>query len=122
MKNPRPCADSESKFGFHCIEVGEGYYCADKLSDPMSERFAGPKDGIVSFDNFLYSMLTVFVCITMEGWTTTGYWVSSLSINSEVVVVLLPRLRFGLPQRLPLEDVTSAGRHYFLVQWFQNFS
>eukprot|EP00108_Taenia_solium_P010841 TsM_001223000 transcript=TsM_001223000 gene=TsM_001223000 len=29
----------------------------------------GPNFGITSFDNIGYSMLTVFQCITMEGWT-----------------------------------------------------
>jgi hypothetical protein len=37
--------------------------------------FQGPNFGITSFDNILYAMLTVFQCITMEGWTTLLYWV-----------------------------------------------
>lgn len=33
---------------------------------------------VTSFDNIGYAMLTVFQCITMEGWTPIMYWVNSL--------------------------------------------
>ncbi|VDM24714.1 unnamed protein product [Hydatigera taeniaeformis] len=33
----------------------------------------GPNFGITSFDNIGYAMLTVFQCITMEGWTDIMY-------------------------------------------------
>ncbi|TGZ59092.1 hypothetical protein CRM22_009264 [Opisthorchis felineus] len=33
----------------------------------------GPNYGITSFDNIGYAMLTVFQCITMEGWTDVLY-------------------------------------------------
>ncbi|XP_077791300.1 voltage-dependent L-type calcium channel subunit alpha-1C isoform X4 [Podarcis muralis] len=36
----------------------------------------GPKHGITNFDNFAFAMLTVFQCITMEGWTDVLYWVN----------------------------------------------
>ncbi|KAA0198631.1 Voltage-dependent calcium channel type A subunit alpha-1 [Fasciolopsis buskii] len=38
----------------------------------------GPNYGITSFDNIGYAMLTVFQCITMEGWTEIMYSVSCL--------------------------------------------
>ncbi|KAF8564900.1 hypothetical protein P879_01668 [Paragonimus westermani] len=72
MPNPRPCTNETSQMGFKCDELGPNYVCLDLESD----RYSGPQDGIVSFDNFLLSMLTVFVCVTMEGWTSTGYYVS----------------------------------------------
>lgn len=74
MPNPRPCTQESSAMGFKCSELGKGYYCADMYGRKIV-RYTGPQGGIVSFDNFLYSMLTVFVCITMEGWTSTGYYV-----------------------------------------------
>ncbi|KAG8141736.1 hypothetical protein E2320_006429 [Naja naja] len=37
----------------------------------------GPNFGITNFDNILFSVLTVFQCITMEGWTDILYNVSS---------------------------------------------
>nr|VZI09870.1 unnamed protein product [Spirometra erinaceieuropaei] len=72
MSNPRPCSNSTSSMGFNCSELGPGYVCRD-LPDELGERYAGPTDGLVNFDNFLYAMLTVFTCVTMEGWTTVGY-------------------------------------------------
>ncbi|XP_051950554.1 voltage-dependent R-type calcium channel subunit alpha-1E-like [Xyrauchen texanus] len=38
-----------------------------------SGNWTGPNDGITQFDNILFSLLTVFQCITMEGWTTVLY-------------------------------------------------
>lgn len=40
------------------------------------EDWEGPNHGITSFDNIGFAMLTVFQCITMEGWTAILYWVS----------------------------------------------
>lgn len=37
--------------------------------------WTGPNKGITNFDNIGYAMLTVFQCITMEGWTPIMYWV-----------------------------------------------
>ncbi len=39
------------------------------------EYWDGPNKGITSFDNIGFAMLTVFQCITMEGWTQVLYWV-----------------------------------------------
>lgn len=43
---------------------------------PPPDRWTGPNYGITNFDNFGLSMLTVFQCVTMEGWTQVLYWVS----------------------------------------------
>lgn len=40
-----------------------------------SDGWGGPNDGITNFDNIGFAMLTVFQCITMEGWTSIMYWV-----------------------------------------------
>ena len=37
----------------------------------------GPAMGIINFDNILFAVITVFQCITMEGWTDVLYSVSS---------------------------------------------
>lgn len=42
-----------------------------------SNTWIGPNDGITQFDNILFAVLTVFQCITMEGWTTVLYNVST---------------------------------------------
>ncbi|KAK9955184.1 hypothetical protein ABG768_015072, partial [Culter alburnus] len=37
------------------------------------EYWKGPNYGITNFDNILFAILTVFQCITMEGWTDVLY-------------------------------------------------
>ncbi|XP_003490120.2 muscle calcium channel subunit alpha-1 isoform X8 [Bombus impatiens] len=62
MDNPIPCGSG----GFQCYNVGPEYYC--------SRRFwEGPNWGITNFDNFGLAMLTVFQCVTLEGWTDVLY-------------------------------------------------
>lgn len=36
----------------------------------------GPNHGITNFDNIGLACMTVFQCITLEGWTDVLYWVS----------------------------------------------
>jgi voltage-dependent calcium channel L type alpha-1D len=67
MDDPSPCGEG-------------GFKCSD-LEQPVkeSERYIctwfweGPNDGITNFDNFGLAMLTVFQCITLEGWTDVLY-------------------------------------------------
>ena len=40
------------------------------------EYWIGPSFGITNFDNILFAILTVFQCITMEGWVEILYNVS----------------------------------------------
>lgn len=50
------------------------YSCNPNISTCL-EKWEGPNFGITSFDNIGFAMLTVFQCITMEGWTAILYWV-----------------------------------------------
>lgn len=43
------------------------------------EYWIGPSYGITNFDNILFAVLTVFQCITMEGWVDILYNVSPLT-------------------------------------------
>ncbi|XP_054868925.1 voltage-dependent L-type calcium channel subunit alpha-1D isoform X7 [Amphiprion ocellaris] len=63
-EEPTPCA--VSGHGRHCLL--NGTVCR--------EGWQGPNSGITNFDNFLFAMLTVFQCITMEGWTDVLYWMN----------------------------------------------
>uniref|UniRef100_A0A8B9RM96 Voltage-dependent calcium channel type A subunit alpha-1 n=1 Tax=Astyanax mexicanus TaxID=7994 RepID=A0A8B9RM96_ASTMX len=45
--------------------------CPDKYD--CNGTWIGPNDGITQFDNILFAVLTVFQCITMEGWTAVLY-------------------------------------------------
>uniref|UniRef100_H2UWT8 Voltage-dependent L-type calcium channel subunit alpha n=1 Tax=Takifugu rubripes TaxID=31033 RepID=H2UWT8_TAKRU len=64
-EKPAPCAP-EGAYGRHCKR--NGTVCL--------MEWDGPNDGITNFDNFAFAMLTVFQCITMEGWTDVLYWVN----------------------------------------------
>ncbi|XP_018365717.1 PREDICTED: voltage-dependent calcium channel type D subunit alpha-1-like isoform X2 [Trachymyrmex cornetzi] len=61
MDDPVPCGSG----GFQCYQIGP-YYCSKQF-------WQGPNYGITNFDNFGLSMLTVFQCITLEGWTDVLY-------------------------------------------------
>ncbi|EPY72942.1 calcium channel, voltage-dependent, L type, alpha 1F subunit [Camelus ferus] len=61
-EDPSPCASS-----------GSGRACTLNQTECRG-RWAGPNGGITNFDNFFFAMLTVFQCITMEGWTDVLYW------------------------------------------------
>ena len=62
-----PCSDTPKSFG-------GGFECPS--NSKCKAYWEGPKHGIISFDNIGYAMLTVFQCITMEGWTQVMYYVS----------------------------------------------
>lgn len=65
MKDPHPCSNS-SEVGFDCATI-------NMVCRPDWE---GPNAGITNFDNFGLAMLTVFQCVTLEGWTDVLYQVS----------------------------------------------
>jgi hypothetical protein len=37
-------------------------------------RYDNPNDGMTSFDNVVWAWLTIFQCITQEGWTDIMFW------------------------------------------------
>ncbi|KAK9404409.1 voltage-dependent L-type calcium channel subunit alpha-1S [Crotalus adamanteus] len=58
-----------------CSTSGHGRPCTIPGSECRGP-WAGPNHGITHFDNFGFAMLTVFQCISMEGWTEVLYWVN----------------------------------------------
>ncbi|XP_071748883.1 muscle calcium channel subunit alpha-1 isoform X29 [Lepeophtheirus salmonis] len=54
---------------------GGNYKCDEEAGYVCREYWEGPNFGITNFDHFGLSMLTVFQCITLEGWTDVLYWV-----------------------------------------------
>lgn len=59
-----------------CARTGSGRPCTINGSECRG-GWPGPNHGITHFDNFGFSMLTVYQCITMEGWTDVLYWVGA---------------------------------------------
>ncbi|PAA55007.1 hypothetical protein BOX15_Mlig024222g3 [Macrostomum lignano] len=90
--DPRPCDSrtQEELKGWNCRgadyqdDPPENWTCldanvADKHWRPrpgITERWEGPNSGITNFNNIGLAMLTVFQCITMEGWTDVMYYVT----------------------------------------------
>lgn len=70
MEDPHPCGDD----GFNCTELGKDMVC--------NLYWEGPNSGITNFDNFGLAMLTVFQCITLEGWTDMLYHIQDAMGNS----------------------------------------
>lgn len=68
MEEPHPCGEA----GFDCKDIGD-YVC--------QLYWEGPNRGITNFDNFGLAMLTVFQCVTLEGWTDVLYGVSEIYIH-----------------------------------------
>ncbi|XP_037925281.1 muscle calcium channel subunit alpha-1 isoform X7 [Hermetia illucens] len=68
MDDPHPCGDN-------------GYQCS--LENKVCRYYwVGPNFGITNFDNFGLAMLTVFQCITLEGWTDVLYAIQDALGNS----------------------------------------
>jgi voltage-dependent calcium channel N type alpha-1B len=74
-RQPVPCNADES-----AVAPGGSYTCDADIAICL-EKWEGPNYGITSFDNIIYAMLTVFQCVTMEGWTPILYWVSDESVE-----------------------------------------
>jgi len=76
-----PCAPDSGRNGSGGGFSGSGFVCPAGQS-VCTPGWDGPKFGIIGFDSIGFAMLTVFQCITMEGWTTVMYYVCRLSFSS----------------------------------------
>lgn len=76
---PSPC-NTDNKF-----EAPMGSHVCNPNKSVCLDQWEGPNSGITSFDNIGFAMLTVFQCITMEGWTAILYWVNGKEICSSVL-------------------------------------
>lgn len=74
----------------------EDFPCGEELPARQCDKgtvcqkyWEGPNFGITNFDNILFAVLTVFQCITMEGWTDILYNVSTTRTVSKTVSWIL---------------------------------
>ncbi|KAF3852852.1 hypothetical protein F7725_006207 [Dissostichus mawsoni] len=67
-------------------------------------RWIGPNYGITQFDNILFAVLTVFQCITMEGWTDMLYFSNDVEGSAWNWMYYIP-----LINRLLLHAQPGAG-------------
>lgn len=63
------------------------------------EYWTGPNFGITNFDNILFAVLTVFQCITMEGWVDILYSVSLYALTICVDIFCLQPRKTGAAKR-----------------------
>ncbi|KAL8580524.1 hypothetical protein ACOMHN_054679 [Nucella lapillus] len=80
-----------------CLADGDNYgafRCQTGISS--CRRFwEGPNYGITSFDNIGFAMLTVFQCITMEGWTTVLHYTNDALGSYFNVLYFIPLIILG---------------------------
>ncbi|OQR72761.1 voltage-dependent calcium channel type A subunit alpha-1-like, partial [Tropilaelaps mercedesae] len=75
--------------------VPNGAFKCDNSSSFCKEGWNGPNYGITSFDNIFFAMLTVFQCITMEGWTQMLYWTNDAMGNAFNWIYFVPLIIIG---------------------------
>ncbi|KAG9353089.1 hypothetical protein JZ751_017665 [Albula glossodonta] len=72
---PNIIATVENEKASPCAQAGNGRRCTINGTECKAD-WPGPNHGITHFDNLGFAMLTVYQCITMEGWTDVLYWVN----------------------------------------------
>uniref|UniRef100_A0A8C3RFD2 Voltage-dependent N-type calcium channel subunit alpha n=1 Tax=Cyanoderma ruficeps TaxID=181631 RepID=A0A8C3RFD2_9PASS len=89
------------KFHKTCEEVGD-FPCGEEpparqceSGTMCREYWQGPNYGITNFDNILFAVLTVFQCITMEGWTDILYNTNDAAGNTWNWLYFIPLIIIG---------------------------
>ncbi|XP_055677358.1 voltage-dependent calcium channel type A subunit alpha-1 isoform X1 [Lutzomyia longipalpis] len=72
-----------------------GAYVCNYNQSTCIEQWEGPNFGITSFDNIGFAMLTVFQCITMEGWTAILYWTNDALGSTFNWIYFVPLIVLG---------------------------
>ncbi|XP_018318088.1 voltage-dependent calcium channel type A subunit alpha-1 [Mycetomoellerius zeteki] len=86
---PSPCsADNKN-------EAPSGAHVCDANVSTCMDHWEGPNSGITSFDNIGFAMLTVFQCITMEGWTAILYWTNDALGSTYNWIYFIPLIVLG---------------------------
>lgn len=99
-----------------CIKINTGiitgnvcgnYACG--YEEECGSALDNPNFGATNFDNVLYSFLTVFQCITLEGWTQTmEYVMDAYNVSAAIYFILLVFIGAYLLISLTLVVIKSA--------------
>ncbi|XP_038116916.1 voltage-dependent calcium channel type A subunit alpha-1 isoform X2 [Culex quinquefasciatus] len=89
---PTPCYDDDDTMN---VELPAGVHLCNHNESACIEQWEGPNFGITNFDNIGFAMLTVFQCITMEGWTSTMYWTNDALGSTFNWVYFVPLIIIG---------------------------
>uniref|UniRef100_A0A3P8RSZ8 Voltage-dependent L-type calcium channel subunit alpha n=1 Tax=Amphiprion percula TaxID=161767 RepID=A0A3P8RSZ8_AMPPE len=87
-------ATAEGELPAPCAQAGNGRRCMINGSE-CRPGWEGPNNGITHFDNIGFAMLTVYQCITMEGWTKVLYWVNDAIGNEWPWLYFVPLILLG---------------------------
>uniref|UniRef100_A0A8C4HFH5 Voltage-dependent L-type calcium channel subunit alpha n=1 Tax=Dicentrarchus labrax TaxID=13489 RepID=A0A8C4HFH5_DICLA len=85
---------AEGELPAPCAQAGNGRRCMINGSE-CRPGWEGPNNGITHFDNIGFAMLTVFQCITMEGWTKVLYWLNDAIGNEWPWLYFVPLILLG---------------------------
>ncbi|XP_031457425.1 voltage-dependent N-type calcium channel subunit alpha-1B [Phasianus colchicus] len=85
--------DCEEVGDFPCGEEPPARQCESGTT--CREYWQGPNYGITNFDNILFAVLTVFQCITMEGWTDILYNTNDAAGNTWNWLYFIPLIIIG---------------------------
>lgn len=67
-------------------ECPEGYFCGKQNENPAF--------GVTNFDNLMYSLLVVFQCVTLEGWSDIMIMFQQ-SFSAFAIILFLPVVFIG---------------------------
>ncbi|KAI1717746.1 ion transport protein [Ditylenchus destructor] len=76
QKEPSPCGFSGSAYHCEPASASAMMHAHNRWVCMSNTTWMGPNNGITVFDNFGLAMLTVFQCVSLEGWTDVLYWVN----------------------------------------------
>ncbi|KAJ8385873.1 hypothetical protein AAFF_G00179390 [Aldrovandia affinis] len=83
-------------------EIREEFPCGEEAPSRLCPNgtvcqgyWLGPNYGITQFDNILFAVLTVFQCITMEGWTDLLYYSNDASGSAWNWMYFIPLIIIG---------------------------
>ncbi|XP_011812776.1 PREDICTED: voltage-dependent N-type calcium channel subunit alpha-1B [Colobus angolensis palliatus] len=85
--------DEEPVGDFPCGKEAPARLCEGDTE--CREYWPGPNFGITNFDNILFAILTVFQCITMEGWTDILYNTNDAAGNTWNWLYFIPLIIIG---------------------------
>ncbi|TRY66747.1 hypothetical protein DNTS_028791 [Danionella cerebrum] len=95
-------------------EIREEFPCGDEAPARIcpngtvcKKYWLGPNYGITQFDNILFAVLTVFQCITMEGWTDLLYYWMGATVPSAQLCP--PKRKELLPDGCQAQSNDASG-------------
>ncbi|XP_035706296.1 voltage-dependent calcium channel type A subunit alpha-1 isoform X5 [Folsomia candida] len=92
---PTPCNSDSPKIVESAEPAPPGSYTCNANVSMCQDKWIGPNFGITSFDNIGFAMLTVFQCITMEGWTSILYWTNDALGSTFNWIYFVPLIVLG---------------------------